>query len=192
MTSPTDTGVKPTSGPVEHHVLMVTKGHETLVHFGISNNFRPPRPDECVANAALFAEAINVRHETGLTPRELASALSKSQERVRELEAALAPAPASPATAAPVSSNELDTYVALLDEILAINSRFTEVKRLREFVRGLAPATAAPPPPPAQVDRAVCGTCGGTKVIEYKTHDSEEYSKDCPSCTPAAGEKERV
>jgi hypothetical protein len=35
------------------------------------------------------------------------------------------------------SDAQLDQYVALLDEILGMNSRFTEVKRLRDFVRSL-------------------------------------------------------
>jgi hypothetical protein len=43
-----------TPGPWEHHTLAVTNGRETILQTGISNSFRPPRPRECEANAALI------------------------------------------------------------------------------------------------------------------------------------------
>lgn len=46
-----------TSGDWIPKVLMVTAGRETVVHFGVSNSFRPPRPHECEANAAFTAHA---------------------------------------------------------------------------------------------------------------------------------------
>jgi hypothetical protein len=61
-----------------------------------------------------------------------------------------------------------------------------------EYLRTLAPDDG----PPAQVDRAVCGTCKGKRYVESLStnFDSDPFvRKPCPSCTPAAasaGEKE--
>jgi hypothetical protein len=47
-----------TPGPWRAKTLMVVNAKgETVVHVGVSNNFCPPRPDECVANACLIAAA---------------------------------------------------------------------------------------------------------------------------------------
>lgn len=52
------TEVKYSPGPWTAHTLMVVnEAGETVVHTGISNTFRPPRPEECVANAQLIAAA---------------------------------------------------------------------------------------------------------------------------------------
>jgi hypothetical protein len=48
-----------TPGPWEARTLMVVAGHETLFHAGSTNSFRPPRPQECVANNALIVALVN-------------------------------------------------------------------------------------------------------------------------------------
>lgn len=66
-----------TPGTWEARVLMVVTGREHIVHFGTSNNFSPPRPDECVANALFLATAKNQLHEV-LDERDKALGLLRS------------------------------------------------------------------------------------------------------------------
>ena len=56
---------------------MVVTGREHIVHFGTSNNFSPPRPDECVANALFLTTAKNQLHEV-LDERDKALGLLRS------------------------------------------------------------------------------------------------------------------
>ena len=46
-----------TKGEWKQNVLAIKCGYETVVHFDISNDFRPPRPHECENNATFVAAA---------------------------------------------------------------------------------------------------------------------------------------
>lgn len=76
--------------------LMITAGREMLAQLGISNNFQPPRPYECEANAAFIVRACNSHYDLLAACEEFVRKVdageARSQNSYGQMKAAIAKA----------------------------------------------------------------------------------------------------